>query len=491
MAQWELAITLDRETGLPVFRQIARAIAGDIARGRLRPGTRLPGTRTLAHRLEVNRNTVLAAYDELIAEEWLTTSAASGTFVSSRLPDPPPGPSEATVQGRNASTVTAFRFRPAPVLPRPVQWPQGTLDISGGCPDLASIRSEELSRAYRRALRLGHRQLLGYCDPAGHPRLRDAFAKMVSATRSLPADSANILITGGSQMSWTLLGLSLLSPGDTIAVEALGYRPAWEAFRQIGARLSPVPVDDAGLQVDALSGIIRTERLRAVYITPHRQYPTTVTMSADRRMRLLDLAARHGFAIIEDDYDHEFHDTGRPTQPLASLDTRGIVIYVGTLSKVFAPGLRIGFVVAPASLVESLTARRMVLDLHGDHVVEAAVAELLNDGEIQRHANRLRRHYAARRSTLLAALEERLPDVVRATPSEGGLGVWCSVDSDINVDAWAQRARRHGAVFHTGRRYAFSGESLPNIRLSFAPLNESEIFEAIRRIAAALPNDAP
>ncbi|MEV4253076.1 PLP-dependent aminotransferase family protein [Spirillospora sp. NPDC049652] len=487
MSQWELAVTLDRETGFPVFRQIAHAIAGDIARGRLRPGTRLPGTRTLAHRLEVNRNTVLAAYQELIEEGWLMTSAASGTFVSSQLPAGAPTPRKVTVRGRSASTAAAFDIRPAPTLPGPVVRPRGVLDISSGQPDLSSIRSEELSRAYRRALRLGHRQLLGYCDPAGHPRLRDALAEMVSATRSLPADSANILITNGSQMAWTLLGLSLLGPGDTIAVEALGYRPAWEAFRQIGARLTPVPVDEAGLRVDALAEIARTERLRAVYITPHRQYPTTVTLSAKRRMALLDLAARHGFAVIEDDYDHEFHDEGRPVQPLASLDTHGSVVYVGTLSKVFAPGLRIGFVVAPASFVESLAARRMVLDLHGDHVVQVAVAELLHDGEIQRHVNRLRRDYAARRTALLAALEEHLPGVVHATPSAGGLGVWCSVENDIDVDAWAQRALRGGAAFHTGRRYAFSGEAMPNIRLSFASLNESEIREAVRRMAAALP----
>jgi GntR family transcriptional regulator/MocR family aminotransferase len=487
MLQWELAITLDRETGLPVFRQIAHAIARDISRGRLRPGTRLPGTRTLAHRLHVNRNTVLAAYQELTAEGWLTTSAASGTFVSIRLPQGPSGQGETTVPGRSAHTAAAFGVRPAPALPRPAVRPRDTLDISSGQPDLTSIRSDQLSRAFRRALRLDHRRLLGYCEPAGHPRLREALATMVSATRSLPADSTNVLVTSGSQMAWSLLGLSLLGPGDTIAVEALGYRPAWEAFRQTGARLSPVPVDDAGLRVDVLAELACSERLRAVYVTPHRQYPTTVTMSAERRVRLLDLAVRHGFAIVEDDYDHEFHDAGRPIQPLASLDAHGSVVYVGTLSKVFAPGLRIGFVVAPASLVDSLAGRRMVLDLHGDHVLEAAVAELLADGEIQRHVNRMRGNYAARRIALLAALGEHLPGVVRATPSEGGLGVWCSVEEDIDVDIWAQRALSQGVAFHTGRRYAFSGESLPNIRLSYAPLKEAEICEAIRRMAAALP----
>jgi GntR family transcriptional regulator / MocR family aminotransferase len=190
--------------------------------------------------------------------------------------------------------------------------------------------------------------------------------------------------------------------------------------------------------------------------------------------------------VIEDDYDHEFHYQGRPVQPLASLDDRGNVIYVGTLSKVFAPGLRVGFVVAAAAFVEVLAAHRVVLDLTGDHVVEAAVAEMLHDGEIQRHVNRLRRVYARRHDALLTALDTHLPRVVRVTPADGGLGVWGTADG-VDVDQWARRARHHGVAFHPGRRYAFSGESLPCLRLSFAPLSEQQIDEAVRRMARALP----
>jgi GntR family transcriptional regulator / MocR family aminotransferase len=480
VAQWELAVTLDREAEYPVFRQIARALTTDIVRGRLRPGTRLPGTRTLARQLAVNRNTVLAAYADLAAEGWVTASAASGTFVSARLPDPPAG-----AVRRAPAALPGFAARPAPATRGRAVHPRGTLDISSGQPDLAMIPAELLGRAYHRALRLGHERLLGYCDPAGHPGLREGLAEMVSATRSLPAGAANILVTRGSQMAWTLIARALLEPGDTVAVEHLGYRPAWEALRHTGARLAPVPVDPAGLRVDVLAGLARTTRLRAVYITPHRQYPTTVTMAAERRMRLLDLASRYQFAVIEDDYDHEFHYQGRPVQPLASLDDRGNVIYVGTLSKVFAPGLRVGFVVAPAAFVESLVAHRVVLDLTGDHVVEAAVAELLRDGEIQRHVNRLRRVYARRHDALLTALDTHLPRVVRVTPADGGLGVWGTADG-IDVDRWAQRALDHGVAFHPGRRYAFSGESLPCLRLSFAPLSERQIDEAVRRMARAL-----
>ena len=485
MAQWQLAFSLDREAGYPVFRQITRAITADIARGRLRPGARLPGTRTLARQLAVNRNTVLAAYADLTAEGWVTSSAASGTFVSPALPDQPPG----AVRVAPAAT-PGFSLRTTPAVDGHAAHPRGTIDLSSGQPDLATIPVELLGRAYRRALRLGHERLLGYCDPAGHPRLREALAEMVSATRSLPADPANVLVTRGSQMAWTLLARALFGPGDTVAVETLGYRPAWKALQHTGARLAPVPVDAAGLRVDAVDDLARTAQLRAVYVTPHRQYPTTVTMAADRRMRLLELASRYRFAVIEDDYDHEFHYQGRPVQPLASLDDKGTVIYVGTLSKVFAPGLRIGFVVAPASFVESLAAHRVVLDLAGDHVVEAAVAELLRDGEIQRNVNRLRRIYARRHDALLTALDTHLPRVVRVIPADGGLGVWGAAEG-IDVDEWAQRALGQGVAFYPGRRYAFSGEPLPCLRLSFAPLRERQIDEAVRRMARALPARLP
>src|SRR5262249_29206524 len=186
------------------------------------------------------------------------------------------------------------------------------------------------------------------------------------------------------------------------------------------------------------------------------------------------------------DDDQEFHYQGRPVQPLASLDDKGTVIYVGTLSKVFAPGLRIGFVVAPAALVESLAAHRLVLDLAGDHVVEAAVAELLHDGVIQRNVGRLRRIYSRRHDALLTALDTHLPRVVRVIPADGGLGCWATA-MGIAVDEWAQRALDQGVAFSPGRRYAFSGESFPCLRLSFAPLGEQQIGEAVRRMARALP----
>jgi GntR family transcriptional regulator/MocR family aminotransferase len=210
-------------------------------------------------------------------------------------------------------------------------------------------------------------------------------------------------------MALSLLSRALLRPGDVVAVEELTYKPAIEVFRSHGAKVVPIPLDDDGLRVDALEQIAG---LRAVHVTAHHQFPTTVTLTAPRRLRLLELARKHRFAIIEEDYDHEFHYDGAPVLPLASADRYGVVAYVGTFSKVLAPSLRIGYVVAPRPLLKNVIAHRLYIDVQGDRVLEHALAELIEDGLVQRHIRRVRREYQARRDTLVNALRKRLGDAL-------------------------------------------------------------------------------
>jgi GntR family transcriptional regulator/MocR family aminotransferase len=283
-----------------------------------------------------------------------------------------------------------------------------------------------------------------------------------------------------------LVARTLFSPGDVVAVEALGYRPAWEAFRGAGARCVPLPVDEGGLDVAALAELARETRVRAVYVSPHHQYPTTVTLAAGRRLELLELARRARFAILEDDYDHEFHFDGRPVLPLASADRAGVVVYLGTLSKVLAPGLRIGYLVAPRALVERVGARRRYLDRQGDFVVEHAVAELFEDGEIGRHVRRARRAYLERRGVLVEGLRQRFGSVLSFATPAGGTAIWARVAPDVAPEAWAARARARGVVFQTGRVFAYDGRSRPLVRFGFAQASPSEIREALKRLEAAL-----
>jgi GntR family transcriptional regulator/MocR family aminotransferase len=481
-----LAAEADR---VPLFLRIARAIADDVRRGRLRPGAAIPGSRELAQMLGVHRNTVLAAYRELVAEGWLTTEPARGTFVSLAMPEVAPRRFAAAAAPRDeVPTRVGFDLPPAEREPGvEMRAPAGdVISLMGGVPDVRLAPVAALARAFRRSLRTSSRAVLSYGDPAGPARLRAAIAQMLSATRGLAASADSVLVTRGSQMALDLVARTLLSPGDVVAVEGLGYRPAWEAFRAVGARCVPMPLDEGGLDVGALADLAAETRIRAVYVTPHHQYPTTVTLAAGRRLELLELARRARFAILEDDYDHEFHYDGRPVLPLASADRAGVVVYLGTLSKVLAPGLRIGYLVAPRALVERVAARRFYIDRQGDLALEHAVAELFEDGDLGRHVRRARRAYLERRGVLVESLHQRLGSAVCFTTPAGGTAIWARVAADVSPEAWAARALERGVLIHTARFFAFDGRPRPFVRLGFAQASPHELREAVRRLAAAL-----
>lgn len=482
MGRWTL--TLEPEGTGPVFLRIARGVMRDIRRGRLKPGQRLPGSRAWARELGFNRNTVLAAVTELEAQGWLTTTPARGTFVSDALPEET---AASTTQGL-ARLGIALPEEPPFLQARPFTLSDRVLHLSAGTPDPRLVPVELLARTWRRVVRRGGRRLLEYGEPAGHAALRRALAQMVAELRGVPAAPAQIVVTRGSQMALDLVARAVLRPGETVVVEALGYRPAWEALQLAGARLLPLPVDGEGLEVSALERAVKKRRIRAVYVTPHHQYPTTVTMSAARRLALLALAKRRELLIIEDDYDHEFHYEGRPVLPLASADDGGVVASIGTLSKVLAPGLRLGFVVAPTLLAERLVKLRAVMDRQGDHPMEATVAELLEEGELQRHVRKMRGVYRARRDFLVSRLEARLGGVLRWTAPPGGISLWARVEAPIDLERWLATAASRGVFVQPGSRYTFDGREPRALRLVFARFNEAELGRAVEVLAAALPS---
>jgi GntR family transcriptional regulator/MocR family aminotransferase len=478
-----------RRGGAPaIYVQLATRIVDDIRRGARRPGDRLPSSRTLADDLGVNRNTVVAAFDELAAQGWIVCRGAAGSFVSADLPDPPVRRVGAPTAAPDRPRFAIRAIEPttlAALAPEPAE--RGALrQLSVGVPDPRLVPTAMLARAYRRALgsRAG-RAAIDYAPPHGAPALRDALAAMLRRERGIPCTAANVLVTRGSQMAIDLIARLLIGRGDRVAVEALGYQPAWRAFAEAGARLVAVPLDDAGLIVDRIGAAPR-----ALYVTPHHQYPTTVLMSPARRLALLARAARDGSAIIEDDYDHEFHFDGRPVAPLAAADPAGSVIYVGTLSKVLAPGLRLGYVVGPRALIDALAALRAVCDRQGDQILELAVAELMTLGELGRHARTVRRRYRARRDALLEALARDLPGALTSSPAPGGITLWARADDDLDLVAWQRAARARGVALAIGRDFDLAGRPHPFVRLGFGRHDERELADAIRVLRRALDDPA-
>jgi GntR family transcriptional regulator/MocR family aminotransferase len=481
MAPWIFPIALQPDSCEPVYLQITRAISADILRGRLAPGTALPGSRTLAKTLGVHRNTVLAAYRELQAQGW-TEPLPRSTRVSAAPP------LASAWEPGALREVLGFPLEPAapPTLCELPRRP-GTLTFGTGLPDLRLMATEELARAYARALR--NRSLLGYGDPKGEHHLRTALASLLSGLRGLTVAVDQLMVVGGSQMALDLVARTLFRPGDRVAVEDPGYAPAWTTLRYAGVELVPIRVDAGGLRVDLLEAELGRRPVRALYCTPHHQFPTTVTLAPDRRRRLLELARLHRMAVLEDDYDFEFPFEGSPAPPLASADQGGVVVYMGSLSKVVAPGLRLGFVAGPRALVDALAMRRYAADRQGDQVLERAMAELLEDGLVQRHVRKMLRIYQTRRTVLAEALERELGSAVSFTLPTGGMSLWLSADPALDVEAWAAAAERHGVQFYPGRHFDFRGRSRPNLRLGFSTLGEDELLEGVRRLQAALRED--
>lgn len=471
---WDLKIEIDRAAPLSVQMQIVHAITREIHRGRLRPGTALPGSRELAATLGVNRKTVILAYEELVAQGWLTAEGKRGTFVSPDLP---------TL--RSESWDIPAR-QPEPIPTHPPAAPQPAIEFKDGTPDTRLIRFDGLSRAFRHALlSSAWTNRLGYDDPRGAVPLRRCLAAMLSLERGLAVDEEGLCLVRGSQMGIFLAARLLVRPGDAVVMERLTYPPARAAFRSCGAEIHSVDVDQSGMNTEQLERLCRTRRVSAVYVTPHHQYPTAVMMAAERRMNLLRMAEAYDFVIVEDDYDHEFHYAGGPVMPLASLDRAQRVVYVGSLSKVLAPGLRVGYLAANPAFVARCAQEIAMIDRQGDTVTELAVAELMSSGEVKRHICRALKTYGERRRLLADLLHRHLGDHLAFDPPDGGLAFWVHVVGPLGADRLAERARAHGVTLLPGCSFSEGGEPVQAFRMGFGNLNAEEIAAGIDRLRRA------
>jgi GntR family transcriptional regulator/MocR family aminotransferase len=305
--------------------------------------------------------------------------------------------------------------------------------------------------------------------------------------RGLECGPENICLTRGSQMGIYLSARLVAEPGDAVVVESLTYPPAREAFRAAGAKIVSVGIDDQGMRVDELEECCRRQRIRAVYVTPHHQFPTTVLLPPERRIRLLALAEQFGFAVVEDDYDHEFHFAHRPMLPIASLSGWGKLLYIGSLSKLLSPSLRIGYLVAAEAVIDRAAGEIMMIDRQGDPVTEMAAADLMVSGALKSHTRKVLRVYSERRDCLAEALRTQLGAAAEFSLPQGGLAIWIRFAAGLDPVAIAAAADRRGAGFMPGVAFFSGGETPPNgARLGFASMNEAELVEAVGRLAGAL-----
>ena len=484
----EELIKIDHKSETPIYLQITNAFIHHIRSGRLRKGLKLPGSREVAELLHINRMTMVAAYDELQAQGWIEMLPRKGTFVKKDLPVLTPKKIDAAQQPFAMPEKSLFTFDEKKIVAVPVSdFPEsGKLIFNDGFPDTRLAPTEELIRSMRSFSRLaGHKKYLMYGGAQGTGLLRETLANFLSDTRGLPISSRNILITRGAQMGIFLSASVVLDASDAIIVGEPGYSGADLTFLQLGARINYVPVDEDGMDIDAVEKLCRTKKIRLVYVIPHHHNPTTVTLTPERRIRLLELSVRYKFAIIEDDYDYDFHYASKPMMPMASLDRHGSVIYIGTLTKTLAPAIRIGFIVAPENFIQHATSLRKSLDTQGDSLIENAVAGLYKDGTITSHIKKSVKLYKDRRDHFCRLLEEELGEHVSFKTPDGGMSVWTKFLRADMVKV-SKKAYAKGLIIRDGTAYDNAKVRYNSVRLGFASLNFKEQEQAIDILKGSL-----
>ncbi len=476
---------IDPSREMPIYMQIARAIIHEVERGRLTPGSYLPSTRDAAQSLGVNRKTMVLAYEELVAQGWLVSHGTRGTAVSPSLPGPVAQTGDSMPRAGDATPRAEYPFLP-PSGP-PIAIPVGDwIKLDEGSPDGRQFPPDLLIRAYRSAIRSASEEnRLQYRDPRGSPLLRESIAAMLKSQRGLMVTADNICVTRGSQMGISLAARVLIRPGDTVLVEALTYEPAVGAFRACGANIVTIGLDRSGADIDAIERACRRHRVRAIFLTPHHQFPTTVSLPPESRLRVLDLARQFGFAVLEDDYDHEFQFGARPLLPMASY-APGQVIYVGSLSKLLLPALRVGYIVAPPDVIDSIAYQVSLTDGMGNTLTEDAAADLILSGDVRRHTRKVTRVYGARRDAFAQALATTMGDIVEYAIPDGGLAFWLRFRNTGDLDRLEENAEAHGLRFASSRSFMADPSAPRGLRIGFASLTEDEAVESLRRMRSAI-----
>jgi GntR family transcriptional regulator/MocR family aminotransferase len=478
-------IAIDRKAPKALHRQIYDAYRGAIVDGRLRPGQRIPSSRVLASEISVSRFPVLNAYAQLLAEGYFESRVGAGTVVSNSLPDqltsstPPGAPYLATHSGPRSVA------KRSPILPRveAMPWMQNWGAFRVGQVAFDQFPLHVWSTLVARRCRGMNAESAHYGKLLGSEALRRAIANYLKVARSVRCEAEQVMIVNGSQQALEIATRVLLNPGTRVWIEEPCYRLARDVFALNGCRLVPVPVDTEGLDVAA--GIRKCRKAQAAFVSPSHQFPLGVTMSASRRLQLVDWAQSLGSWIIEDDYDSEYRYESLPIASLQGLDANSRVIYVGTFSKVMFPSLRLGYLVIPPDLVERFHMTRRVMDLGPPTFYQEVLADFIEEGHFARHIRRMRVLYRELRSVLVNRITEDLQGLVEVVGDEAGMHLAVFLQNG-RCDAEVSRlaAQQNLSIWPLSPSYL--GEARQGFILGFGATTTKEIPGAVGKLRKLL-----
>ena len=466
-------LQLDKNSKIPIYIQLSNGLIQKIRSGIIPKGTKLPGSRQMADIIGLHRKTVIAAYDELFAQNYTEIVPSKGTFVSSKLPDIKPVPIASHLTFQNNES--AFFMEEDQDLDSDVFISKGQLEFNDGLPDIRLAPWNEIGRIYKSVINNKFKRYqLSYRDVQGETQIRESLGKYLSESRGLRLSKENILITRGSIMGLYLAVSVIISRGDHVIVGDTNYRAIKLMFKKAGANIHDVKVDEEGISVSEIEELCKRKKIRAVFVTPHHHYPTTVTLSAERRIKLLELANAYDLAILEDDYDYDYHYDTHPILPLASADETGRVIYVGSFCKVLAPSLRIGYAVAPANVIREMCKLRRIIDRQGDSSLEMVLHEMLESGLMRRHLKKTQKEYHIRRDHLCKILSSEFENQISFKVPGGGMAIWVKFNPEVSLPNLSRYCAEKNVYLYNGKIFN-SGNNFSNAtRMGFASLQIPE-----------------
>lgn len=487
MFPYKTSLHLNRTSNQPLYLQLSKQIIQLIKENRLQPGVKLPGSRVLSGLLEVHRKTIVACYEELLLQGWVESIPKKGTFIHKDLPEL----QQLNFQNGTKEKVklnAGFSFYRKDFLANtPKQVSEGYMNINDGISDGRLTPINEIARIYRRfTSRKDAFKHLSYGSVYGNEKLRIELANYLNNTRGLQVSKENVLITRGSQNGIYLASQLLLKPSDVILVGNTNYIAADLTFKNQNARILRVSVDENGLNTKEIEQLCKKNIIKAVYVTSHHHHPTTVTLSAERRIHLLNLAQEYQFAIIEDDYDYDFNYNHSPILPLASHDVNRNVIYIGSVCKTVAPVFRVGYLIASKEFVDEAAAYRRIVDRQGDALLELTFAEFIKSGDLDRHIKKVMKIYKVRRDLMCALLTKYLFEYFSFEIPKGGMAIWLKLNAAYSWGKVAELALKEHLVIGDWFRYDPQNVGHNAIRLGFASYNEDEIRELVIKLTNAM-----
>ncbi len=482
------AVTLDASSSVPLYRQLYDSIRTAIVRGQFAAGLKLPGSREMAQEFGVSRNTVVGAFEQLVAEGYLEARTGAGTFVSKKIPDELLyAATNTNYQSRKNEARRDLSKRGKTIASTPVNFLPDNRRLRPFVPCLPSMDDFPFvlwAKLAGHRLRRPVRSLLNYGEAAGFRPLREEIAAYLGAARAVRCEAEQVIVVSGTQQAIDLTARILLDAGDAVWTEDPGHLSSRGAFLASQAELVPVPVDAEGINVAAGKKLAPDARL--VCVTPSHQYPLGVTMSLARRFELLEWASRAGAWILEDDYDSEFRYEGRPLAALQGLDTDHRVIYVGTFSKVLSPALRLGYLVVPPDLVDAFTAGKALLDRHSPMFEQIILADFFAGGHFARHVRRMRNLYAERREIFISAVKNELDGLLSIAPSSAGLHLTGWLADGVDDLAAARAAAQNDVDCEPLSALCIQKINRSGLVLGYASFNEKEIKIGVGKLATAL-----